>query len=109
MAVYSFLRFYSAQALGGIGDPLPSVWRGMIGGTEHQWLAGLFALGAAGFWLLSAAPWEPLPRMLQYWTYIPETDPFRQAMVFSAKMNGYAALCSCVAAILAAARLFIGR
>jgi hypothetical protein len=69
--------------------------------------AGLFAVCAAGFWLLAAAPWEPLPRMLQ--TYIPETDPFHQAMIFSAKMNGYAALCASVAAILAAARLFIGR
>ncbi|MBV8774028.1 MAG: hypothetical protein JO166_17115 [Deltaproteobacteria bacterium] len=76
-----------------------------------RWLeviAGMFALGAAVFWLLSASPWEPLPRMLQYWTYIPETDPFRQTLVFSAKMNAYAALCSFFGAILAAIRLFIG-
>jgi hypothetical protein len=80
----------------------------MTVGRRLEIIAGVFALCAAGFWLLSASPWEPLPRMLQYWTFIPETDPFRQAMVFSARMNGYAALCSCAAAILAAARLFIG-
>ena len=72
-------------------------------------IGGLFALAAAAFWLLSAAPWQPLPRMLPYSTYIPETDPFRQAMVFSARMNAYAALCSCAAALVAAVRLFIGR
>jgi hypothetical protein len=71
-------------------------------------IAGVFALGAAGFWLLSASPWEELPRMVTYFDGIPESDPFRQAVVFSAKMNGYAALCSCVAAVLAATRLFIG-
>jgi hypothetical protein len=71
-------------------------------------VAAFFALGAAGFWFLSASPWDALPQMLTYWGYTPETDPFRQAVVFSAKMNGYAALCSCAAAILAATRLFIG-
>jgi hypothetical protein len=79
--------------------------------TVGRWLeivAGVFALGAAGFWFLSASPWETLPQIVTYWGYTPESDPFRRAMVFSAKMNGYAALCSYVAAILAAARLFIG-
>ena len=76
-----------------------------------RWLeiiAGFFALGAAAFWLLSASPWDALPQTVTYWGYTPESDPFRRAMVFSAKMNGYAALCSCAAAILAAIRLFIG-
>src|SRR3984893_17352313 len=74
----------------------------------RRWLeivAGMLALGAAVFWLLSASPWEPFPRMLQHWTFIPETDPFHQAMLFSARMSGYAALCSCAAALVAAARL----
>jgi len=72
-------------------------------------IAGVFALGAAVFWLLSASPWEELPKIVTYWGATPESDPFRRAMVFSATMNGYAALCSCVAAGLAALRLFIGR
>jgi len=71
-------------------------------------IAALFALCAAGFWFVSASPWEPLPQVLSYWGFTPESDPFRQALVFSAKMNGYAALCSCAGAILAAARLAIG-
>ena len=76
-----------------------------------RWLeiiAGFFALGAAVFWLLSASPWDTLPQMVTYFDATPESDPFRQAVVFSAKMNGYAALCSCAAAVLAAIRLFIG-
>jgi hypothetical protein len=76
-----------------------------------RWLeiiAGWFALGAAVFWLLSASPWDDLPKIVTYWGSTPEGDPFRQAIVFSAKMNGYAALCSFAGALLAAARLFIG-
>lgn len=80
----------------------------MTGGRWLEIVAGLFALGAAGFWLASASPWKPLPKMASYWGAIPEGDPFQQAMMFSSRMNGYAALCSCVAAVLAAARLFIG-
>ena len=75
-----------------------------------RWLeiiAGLFALAAAAFWLLSASPWKPLPKMASYWGAIPEHDPFQQAIIFSARMN-HAALCSCVAAFLAALRMFIG-
>ena len=84
-------------------------WEGRM--SVARWLeivAGLFALGAAGFWFLSASPWDPLPQMLTYWGFTPESDPFRQAIVFSAKMNGYAALCSFFGAILAAIRLFMG-
>lgn len=73
-------------------------------------IAGMFALAAAGFWFASAfPPWGQLPQMLTYWGFTPETDPFRQAIIFSAKMNGYAALCSVAGAALAAARLFLGR
>ncbi len=78
-------------------------------GRPLEITAAMLALGAAGFWFASASPWEPLPQMLAYWGSTPEIDPFRQAIVFSAKMNGYAALCSCGAAILAAIRLFIGQ
>ena len=76
-------------------------------GRWLELIAALFALGAAGFWFASASR-KPLPQMLTYWGFTPESDPFRRAIVFSAKMNGYAALCSCAAAILAAIRLFIG-
>ncbi len=77
-------------------------------GRPLEIIAAMLALGAAGFWFLSVSPWEPLPQMLAYWGFTPESDRFWQAIVFSAKMNGYAALCSCGAAILAAIRLFIG-
>ena len=78
--------------------------------TVGRWLeliAALFALGAAGFWFASASR-KPLPQMHTYRGATPESDPFRRAIVFSARMNGHAALCSCVAAILAAVRLLIG-
>ena len=80
----------------------------MSGGRWLEIAAGFFALAAAAFWLLSASPWKRLPKIVAYYGSTPKTDPFRQAMAFSARMNGYAALCSCVAAVLAAARLFIG-
>ncbi len=67
----------------------------------------VLALAAAGFWFASAYP--PLPPMLTYWGFTPETDPFRQAIVFSAKMNGYAAICSGIGATVGAVRLFIGK
>ncbi len=76
-----------------------------------RWLeiaAGMFALAAAVFWLLSASPWEALPKVVTYWGGAPESDPFRQALVYSARMNGYAALCSCAGAFLAGIRLFHG-
>ena len=49
-----------------------------------------------------------MPKIVTYWDATPESDPFRQAVVFSARMNGYAALCSFATAVLAAIRLFIG-
>ena len=66
-----------------------------------RWLeiaAGVFALAAAGFWLLSASPWKALPKMVSYYVSTPESDPFQKTIVFAVKMNGYAALCSCAAA-----------
>jgi len=71
-------------------------------------IAALFALLAAVFWFLSAAPWEGLPQIVSYWGAASEGDPFWQAMVFSAKMNSYAASCSCIAAAVAGIRLFPG-
>jgi hypothetical protein len=47
--------------------------------TAGRWLeivAGFFALAAAGFWLASASPWKPFPKMASYWGAIPEGDPF---------------------------------
>ena len=51
--------------------------------------AALLALVAAIFWFLSA--YGELPAMAMYWGHAPESDPFYQAVKFSATMNRYAA------------------
>ena len=51
--------------------------------------AALLALVAAVFWFLSA--YGELPAMATYWGHAPESDPFYQAVKFSATMNRYAA------------------
>ncbi len=63
-----------------------------------------FALLAAVFWFLSAA--GKLPPMVSYYDSAPDTDPFYQAVKFSALMNTIAALCSGVSAALFAVKLF---
>ena len=72
-----------------------------------QWIdvgAAVFALLAAVFWFLSAA--RKVPPMRMYWDKAPDTDPFLQAVKFSAYMNTIAALCSGVSAALIAVKLF---
>ena len=51
--------------------------------------AALLALVAAVFWFLSA--YGELPAVAMYWGHAPESDPFYQAVKFSATMNRYAA------------------
>jgi hypothetical protein len=65
----------------------------------------IFALVAAAFWFLSA--YGNLPPMVTYWDSTPESDPFYQAVKFSARMNTYAALASGVSAGLFGVRNFI--
>lgn len=58
----------------------------------EKWLdiaAAAFAFAAAVFWFLSA--YGPLPRMLQYFDFVPDNDPYYVAVKFSAKMNRWAA------------------
>jgi hypothetical protein len=54
--------------------------------------AAAFALFAAIFWFLSA--YGKMPPMLNYWDFTPDTDPFYQAVRFSAEMNTSAAASS---------------
>jgi hypothetical protein len=62
-----------------------------IGGT-------IFAFVAAAFWFASA--YGKLPPMVTYWGRTPSEDPFYQAVIFSARMNKYAALASGLSALL---------
>jgi len=64
------------------------------------WWSGacaLFAGVAAVFWFLSAV--GDLPPMVTYWDRAPTTDPFIQALMFSARMNKWAAGFSCLSAL----------
>ena len=61
----------------------------------ERWLDGsaaAFAFIAAFFWFLSA--YGKVPPMVPYFDYTPESDPFLQAVRFSAHMNTLAALSS---------------
>src|ERR1700730_7635670 len=58
----------------------------------EKWLdmgAAALALMAAVFWFLSA--YGKFPPMVNYWGSAPPTDPFYQAVKFSAEMNRWAA------------------
>jgi hypothetical protein len=57
----------------------------------------LAAFAAAIFWFLSAS--SP-PPMKSYFGGAPADDPFFVALQESARLNGYAALCAAVAAVL---------
>jgi len=61
---------------------------------EKWWdgAAAILAFLAAIFWFLSA--YGPLPPIVMYWGSSPPTDPFYQAMLYSAKMNTVASLFS---------------
>jgi hypothetical protein len=74
----------------------------------EKWLdivAAIFALVAAVFWFLSA--YRKLPTILPYWGWTPESDPYRQAVVFSAKMNTWASVFSGASALCMGLKLFI--
>jgi hypothetical protein len=74
----------------------------------EKWLdvgSAVFALMAAFFWFLSAH--GKLPPMVSYWDSAPETDPFFQAVKFSALMNTWAAGFSCLSAFLFGIKLFV--
>jgi len=57
-----------------------------------------FAFVAAVFWFLSA--YGPIPHMMPYWGYTPDSDAFYQTLMHSAQMNRWAAAASCVSALL---------
>ena len=72
-----------------------------------RWLeiwAAVAAFIAAFFWFLSAA--GKLPPMVMYWGKTPDSDPFYQAVKFSAYMNMVAAIASGVSAALIGFKLF---
>jgi Na+/proline symporter len=76
----------------------------------EKWLdvaAALLAIIAAVFWFLSA--YGKLPPMVAYWGKTPESDPYYEAVKFSAVMNRWAAGFSGASALSMAARLFIGK
>ena len=59
--------------------------------------AAIFAFIAAVFWFLSAA--GQLPPIGMYWLHAPETDPFYQALKFSARMSMVASVFSGLSAL----------
>lgn len=73
----------------------------------HKWLGiGVmgFAFLAAIFWFCSAL--GKLPPIVSYWDYAPNDDPFYAAMIYSARMNKYAAIFSGLSAMCMAAQTF---
>jgi hypothetical protein len=75
-----------------------------------KWLdmaAAITALFAALFWFYSA--YGELPKMITYWGSTPESDPFRQAIKFSAQMNRWAAGFSGLSALCMSISLFMGK
>jgi hypothetical protein len=76
----------------------------------EKWLdvaAALLAITAAVFWFLSA--YGKLPPMVAYWGQTPESDPYYEAVKFSAVMSRWAAGFSVASALSMAARRFIGK
>ena len=65
----------------------------------------LLAFVAAVFWFMSA--YGKLPPMIPYWDRTPDTDPFYQAITFSARMNQWGALFSGLSAVCMGVRLFM--
>jgi hypothetical protein len=66
--------------------------------------AALLAFVAATLWFISA--YGKLPPMVAYYGPVPENDPFRRAVIFSAQMNRWAALFSGLSALCLGAELF---
>jgi hypothetical protein len=67
----------------------------------------VFAISAAVFWFLSA--YGKPPPMVAYWDATPETDPFRMAVTFSAKMNRWASGFSGLSAMCMAIKIMVSR
>jgi len=62
-------------------------------------------IAAAIFWFSSAA--GELPPIVTYWGQAPAGDPFYSAVIFSAKMNRWAALLSGLSASCMGVKLFL--
>jgi Na+/proline symporter len=76
----------------------------------RKWLdiiAAVFAFAAAVFWFLSA--YGKLPPMITYWGSTPESDPYYQAVKFSALMNRWASGLSGASALCMGLKLLIDR
>ena len=69
--------------------------------------AALFAFLAAAYWFRSA--YGELPQLGSYWDKVPKSDPFFQAIEYSAKINRIAALFSGLSAVAFAARIVADR
>ncbi len=67
--------------------------------------AAFFAFVAALFWFLSA--YGKIPPMVAYWDKSPDTDPFYQALKFSARMNRWAAIFSGLSAVFGGASILV--
>ena len=67
----------------------------------------IFAFIAADFWFSSAA--GRLPPIGMYWGKAPETDPFYQAVKFSAHMNTVASVFSGLSSLSFSIKLFRAR
>jgi hypothetical protein len=76
----------------------------------EKWIdvaAALLAIIAAVFWFVSV--YGKLPPIVAYWGKAPESDPFYDAVKFSAVMNRWSAGFSGASALSMATRLFIGK
>ena len=60
-------------------------------------IAAITAIAAAIFWFWSAS--VTLPKMVAYYDSTPDNDPFYAAVRYSARMNTWAAGCSCASAL----------
>jgi hypothetical protein len=74
-------------------------------GRIFEIAAALFAVVAAGFWLLSV--YGEMPQMATYWDMSPVDDPLLAALGGAAIMTSWAAGFSGASALCAAARLLL--
>lgn len=65
----------------------------------------VFAFIAAAFWFWSA--FRKLPPMVAYWDAAPESDPFRAALIFGAKLNQWAAGLTGLSALCMALKIVV--
>jgi hypothetical protein len=74
----------------------------------EKWLdiaTALFAFSAAVFWFWSAL--RKLPPMVAHWDATPESDPFRVAITFAAKLNQWAAGLTGLSALCMAMKIVV--